>query len=104
MPASTPKSIATSGSSFAADTARACGLLADRLAEKAHPAYALTPVCFTAISASATEGPDGLVLTFATHDGKSVQVLLNLPADKAAAFRSDLIRSIRRRRRPFPPE
>jgi hypothetical protein len=89
MPPGAPKSIATLESSPTGDTARAAGLLVDRLGEKANPAYGLPPVCFTALTAAASVNGDGPVLTFVTRTGKSLQVLLQLPADKTRAFCSD---------------
>jgi hypothetical protein len=77
------------------DRAQRIGHIQDELARRSHPAGALTPVCFTALAASASATVNRNVVTFVTHTGKSLQVLLDLPAEKARAFRADLVGLLR---------
>jgi hypothetical protein len=90
MPSSAPKSIATLEDSRSGETAHIVDALVDRHTEKLRSIGALTPVCFTALAASAAVNDEGPTLTFATHTGKSLQVLLRLPPEKAREFRHDL--------------
>lgn len=58
-------------------------------------ARGLPPVCFTALAAAASVNRDGPVLTFVTLLGKSLQVRLQLPADKTRAFCVDVMALVR---------
>jgi len=82
------------------DQAQRIGYLQDELARRAHPAGALPTVCFTALSASAGMNCDGPVLTFATDNGKSLQISLRLPSDKSRALLAEIM-GLFRVRKPY---
>ena len=72
------------------DQGRRIAHLQDELERRvAGPVYALTPLCFSALAASAAPTPGTRAvpsLTFATREGKSLQVTLDLSVDATIAF------------------
>jgi hypothetical protein len=74
------------------DQGRRIAHLQDKWESTERPAHGLTAVYFTARAAGAARDPEARLplLTFATHEGKSLQVLLDLPTDKAAEFLGEL--------------
>jgi hypothetical protein len=94
MPPAPESHAEISASTSGDDQAQRISHLQDCLERAAKPPHSLQPVCFQALTAAASRNANGPgpLLTFGTHNGKSLQIMLRIPPDQSAGFITDLLR------------